>query len=93
MGREKDKKTYYYCSTFAPQKEIGDLVMLFNPIKKADQIRKFKSFYSAPQVIPEIKNYPDFVVEDVEKEKTTKGTLRSTHAFFRSRSANTDKKN
>ena len=75
MWSTKDKKTYYDRSTFGPQYEVGDLVMVFNPTIKNGQTKKFKSFYSGPQVIREIINDLNFVIEDV---KTKKNNKRST---------------
>ena len=52
---QERQKTCYDRSTFGPQYEVGDLVMVFNPKTKTDltKTKKFKSFYSGPQVIPE----------------------------------------
>ena len=88
---QERQKTYYDRSTFGPQYEVGDLVIVFNPTMKTGQTKKFKSFYSGPQVIREIINYLNFVIEDVKTKKTTKGPLRWTQRF-NSRSATTDKK-
>ena len=62
MWRKKDKKTYYDHSTFGPQYEVGDLVMVFNPTMKTGQTKKFKSFYSGPKVIREIINDLNFLL-------------------------------
>ena len=72
---QERQKTYYDSSTFGPQYEVGDLVMVFNPTIKNGQTKKFKSFYSGPQVIREIINDLNFVIEDV---KTKKNNKRST---------------
>ena len=74
VGQER-QKTYYDRSTFGPQYEVGDLVMVFNPTMKTGQSKKFKYFYSGPQVIREKINDLNFVVEDV---KTKKNNKRST---------------
>ena len=71
---QERQKTYYDRSTFGPQYEVGDLVMVFNPTIKTGQTKKFKSFYSGPQVIREIMNDLNFVIEDVK----TKNNKRST---------------
>ena len=78
---QERRKTYYDRSTFGPQYEVGDLVMLFNPTIKTGQRKKFKSFYGGPQVIREIINNLSFVIEDVKTKKITKGPLRSTQRF------------
>ena len=62
---QERQKTYYDRSTFGPQYEVGDLVMVFNPTTKSGQTKKFKSFYSGPQVIREKFNDLTFVIEDV----------------------------
>ena len=63
---QEGQKTYYDCSTFGPQYEVGDLVMVFNPTTKTGQTEQFKSFYSGPQVIREIINDLNFLIEDVK---------------------------
>ena len=63
---QERQKTYSGRSTFGPQYEVGDLVMVFNPTIKNGQTKKFKSFYSGPQVICEIINDLNFVIEDVK---------------------------
>ena len=54
-GQER-QKTHYDHSTFGPQYEVGDLVMVFDTIMKTGQTKKFKYFYSGPQVIRQIIN-------------------------------------
>ena len=82
MDLEQERqKTYNDRSTFGAQYEVGDLVMVFSPTMKTGQSKKFKSFYSEPQVIREIINDLNFVIEDVKTTKTTKGPLRSTQTF------------
>ena len=71
-GARKTKKTYYDRSTFGPQYELGDLVMVFKPTIKTGQTKKFKSFYSGAQVTPEILNDLNFVIEDVKTKKRQK---------------------
>ena len=66
---QERQKTYYDRSTFGPQYEVGDLVMVFNPTMKTGQTKKFKSFYSGPQLIRGIFNYLNLVIEDVKKNK------------------------
>ena len=89
---QERQKTYYDRSTFGPQCEVGDLVMVFNPTMKTGQTKKFKSFYSGPQVVREINNDLNFVIEDVKTKKQQKVHYdRLTR--FNSRSATTDKKN
>ena len=78
---QERQKTYYDRGTIEPQYEVGDLVMVFNPTIKTGQTKKFKSFYSGPQVIREIINDLNFVFEDVKTKKTTKGSPRSTQTF------------
>ena len=46
--------------------------MVFNPLIKNGQTKKFKSFYSGPQVIREIINDLNFVIEDVKTKKQQK---------------------
>ena len=91
MWSKKDKKTYYDRSTFGPQYEVGDLVMVFNPTITTGQTKKFKSFYSRPQVIREIKNDLNFVIEDVKTKKQQKVQYDRLKRF-NSRIATTDKK-
>ena len=43
VGQER-QQTYYDRSTFGPQYEVGDLVMVFNPTIKTGQTKKFKFF-------------------------------------------------
>ena len=75
MDAEQERqKTNYDRSTFGPEYEVGDLVMVFNPTIKTGQTKKFKSFDSGPQVIREIINDLNFVIEDVN----TKNNKRST---------------
>ena len=87
----KNKKPYYRRSTFGPQYEVGDLVMVFNPTIKTGQTKKFKSFYSGPQVTREIINDLIFVIEDVKTKKQQKVHYDRLKRF-NSRSATTDKK-
>ena len=79
---QERQKTYYDRSIFGPQYEVGGLVMVFNPTIKTGQTKKFKSFYSGPQVIREIINNLNFVIENVKTKKTTKGPLRSTQTLI-----------
>ena len=72
MWSKKDKKTNYDRNTFGPQYEVGDLVMVFNPTMKTGQTKKFKSFYSGPQVVREIINDLNFVIQDVKTKKQQK---------------------
>ena len=88
---QQRQKTYYDRSTFGPQYEVGDLVMVFNPTIKTGQTKKFKSFYSGPQVIREIINDLNFVIEDVKTKKQQKVHYDRLKRF-NSRSATTDKK-
>ena len=90
MWSKKNKKTYYERSTFGPQYEVGDLVMVINPTIKTGQTKKFKSFYSGPQVIREIINNLNFVIEDVKTKKQQKIHYDRLKRF-NSRSATTDK--
>ena len=86
MWSKKDKKP-----TFGTQNAVDDLVMVFNPTMKTGQTKKFTSFYSGPQVIPEIINDLNFVIEDVKTKKQQKvhyDRLKS----FNSRSDSTHKK-
>ena len=93
MDVERERpKTYYERSTFGPQYEVGDLVMVFNPTIKTGQTQKFKSFYSGPQVIPEIINDLNFVIEDVKTKKKQHKVHYDRLKRFNSRSATTDKK-
>ena len=78
---QERQKTYYDLSTFGPQYEVVDLVMVFNPTMKTGQTKNFKTFYSGPQVMREIINNLNFVIKDVKTKKTTKGPLRSTQTF------------
>ena len=90
MDVEQERKKHYYdSSTIGPQLEVGDLVMAFNPTMKSGHTKKFKSFYSGPQIIREINNNLNFVIEEVKtKKKDHYRRLKS----FNSRSATTDKK-
>ena len=88
---QERQKTYYDRSTFGPQCEVGDLVMVFNPTIKKGQTKKFKSFYSGPQVIREIINDLKFVIEDVKTKKQQKVHYDRLKRF-NIRSATTDKK-
>ena len=65
--------------------------MVFNPTIKTGQTKKFKSFYSGPQVIREIINDLNFVIEDV-KTKNQQRVHYDRLKRFNSRSATTDKK-
>ena len=65
--------------------------MVFNPTIKNGQTKKFKSFYSGPQVIREIINDLNFVIEDVKTEKQQK-VHYDRLKLFNSRKATTDKK-
>ena len=56
---QESQKTYYDRSTF-------------NPTMNTGQTKKFKSFYSGPQVIREIINNLNFVIEDVKTKKNNK---------------------
>ena len=85
------KKTYYDRSTFGPQYEVGDLLLVFNPTIKTGQTKKFKSFYSGPQEIREIINDLNFVIEDVKTKKQQKVHYDRLKRF-NSRGATTDKK-
>ena len=71
-GEQERQKTYYDRCTFGPQYEVADLVVVFNPTMKTGQTKKFKSFYSGPQVIREINNDQNFVIEDVKTKKKQK---------------------
>ena len=88
---QERQKSYYDRCTFGPQYKVGDLVMVFKPTIKTGQIKKFKSFYSGPQVIREIINNLNFVVEDVKTKKQQKVHYDRLKGF-NSRSATTDKK-
>ena len=88
---QERQKTYYDHSTFGPQYEVDDLVMVLNPTIKTGQTKKFKSFYSGPQVIREIINDLNFVIEDVKTKKQQKVHYNRLKRF-NSRSATTDKK-
>ena len=61
------------------------------PTMKTGQTKKFKSFYSVPQVIREIINDLNFVIEDVKTKKQQKVHYDRLKRF-NSRSATTDKK-
>ena len=61
MEQER-QKTYYDRSTFGPQYKVGDLVMVFNPTMKTGRTKKFKPFYSGPQVKREIINDLNFLM-------------------------------
>ena len=87
---QERQKTYFDRSTFGPQYEVGDLVMVFNPTIKTGQTKKFKSFYRGPRVIREIINDLNFVIEDVKTEKQQKVHYDRLKRF-NSRSATTDK--
>ena len=65
--------------------------MLFNPTMKTGQTRKFKSFYSGPQVVREIFNHLNFVIEDVKTKRQQKVHYDRLKRF-NSRSATTDKR-
>ena len=65
--------------------------MVFNPTIKTGQTKKFKSFYSGPQILREIINDLNFVIEDVKTEKQQKVHYDRLKRF-NSRSATTDKK-
>ena len=58
---------------------------------KTGQTKKFKSFYSGPQVIREVINDLNFVVEDVKTKKQQKVHYDRLRGF-NSRSATTEKK-
>ena len=88
---QERQKTYYDRSTFGPQYEVGELVMVFNPTIKNGQTKKFNSFYSGPQVIREIINGLNFVIEDV-KSKKQQEVHYDRLKRFNSRSATTHKK-
>ena len=60
------QKTYYDRSTFGPQYEAADLLMVFNLTMKTGQIKKFKSFHSGPQVLREIINGQNLVNKDLK---------------------------
>ena len=66
---QKRQRTYYDRSTFGPQYEVDDLVMLFNPTIRNGQTKNLKSNNSGPQVIREIINDLNFVIEDVKTKK------------------------
>ena len=72
---QKRHKTYYDRSTFGPKYEIGDFVMVFNPIIERGQTKKFNTFYSGPQIIREIINDLISVIEYVKTEKSKKVNL------------------
>ena len=65
--------------------------MVFNPTIKNGQTKKFKSFYSGPQVIREIINDLNFVIEDV-KTKNQQKVHYDRLKRFNSRKASTDRK-
>ena len=88
---QERQKTYYDRSTFGPQYDVGDLVMVFNPTMKTGQTKKFKSFYSGPHLIRELINDLNFVIEDVKTKKQQK-VHYDRFIRFNSRSATTDKK-
>ena len=88
---QERQKTYYDRSTFEPQYEVGYLGMVFNPTMKAGKTKKFKSFYSGPQVIREIIIDLNFIIEDVKTKKQQKVHYDRVKRF-NSRSATTDKK-
>ena len=88
---QERQKTYYDRSTFGPQYEVGDLVMVFNPTIKTGQKKKFKSYCIGPQVIREMINDLNFVIEDVKAKKQPKVHYDRLKRFH-SRSATTDKK-
>ena len=88
---QERQKTYYDRSTFGPQYEVGDFLMVFIPTIKTGQTKKFQSFYSGPQVIREIINDLNFVIEDV-KTKNQQKVHYDRLKRFSSRSATTDKK-
>ena len=89
MWSQKEK-TYYDCSTIEPQFEVEYLVAVFNPTMRTGQTKKFKSFYSGPQVMREIINDQNFVNEDVKTKKQQKVHYDRLKRF-NSRSATTDK--
>ena len=92
MNVEQERqKIYYDRSTFGPQYEVGDLVLLFNPTIKNGQTKKFISFYSRSQVIHEIISDLNFVIEDVKTKKQQKVHYDRLKRF-NSRKATTDKK-
>ena len=88
---QKRQKTYYDRSTFGPQYEVGDSVMVFNPTMKTGQTKNIKSLDSGPQVIREIINDLNFVIEDVKTKKQQKVHYDRLKRF-NSRSATNDKK-
>ena len=87
---QERQKTYYDRSTFGIQYDVSDLVMVFNPTMKTGQTKKFKSFYSGPQLIREIINDLNFVIEDVKTKKQQKVHYDRLKRF-NNRSATTDK--
>ena len=94
VEQERQKKptmTYYDRSTFGPQYEVGDLVMVFNPTMKTGQTKKFKSFYIEQQVIREIINHLNFFIEDVKTKKQQKVHYDRLKRFNRKK-ATTDKR-
>ena len=92
MDMEQERqKTFFERGTFGQQYEVGDLVMVFKPTMKTGQTKKFKSFYSGPQVIREIINDLNFVIEVVKTKKQEKVHYDRLKRF-NSRSATTDQK-
>ena len=65
--------------------------MVFNSTIKTVQTKKFKSFYSGPQLIRKIVNDLNFVIEDLKTKKQQKVHYDRLKRF-NSRSATTDKK-
>ena len=65
--------------------------MVFKPTIKTGQTKKFKSFYSGPQVIREKINDLNFFIEDVKTKKQQK-VHEDRLKRFNSRSAATDNK-
>ena len=88
---QESQKTYHDRSTFESQYDEGDLVIVFKPTMKTGQTKKFKSFYSQPQVIREIINGLNFVIED-KKTKKQQNVNYDQLKRFNSRSATIDKK-
>ena len=55
--------------------------MVFNPTIKTGQTKKFKSFYSGPQVIREVINDLKFDIEAVKTKKNKSSTVIDSNVF------------
>ena len=70
--KQERQKLNYDRSKYGPSYKFGEEVLVFNPMLKKGETRKFTSFFRGTYIIVEIINDLNFKVEDKKTRKTIK---------------------